>query len=74
MEKLSEATGGKSWVMQSNEDMANITEQIMQTIQSSVVAIDTYPLFSLNKVLILILIGRMMVITIWRRMTRHKNK
>jgi len=74
LEKLSEATGGKSWVMQSNEDMANITEQIMQTIQSSVVAIDTYPLFSLNKVLILILIGRMMVITIWRRMTRHKNK
>ena len=74
LEKLSEATGGKSWVIQSNDDIANITEQIMQTIQSRVVAIDTYPLFSLNKVLILILIGRMTVITIRRGWARYRYK
>lgn len=74
LEELSKATGGESWIIESNDDMKTIIEQITQAIQSRAVATIDYPLFSLNRMLLLILIGRMMVITIRRGWARYIYK
>ncbi len=74
LEKLSEATGGGSWIIQNNDDLAISIEQIIKTIQSRTVATIDYPVFLLNKILVLILIIRMMAITTRRWLARYRHK
>jgi len=74
LEKLSAATSGQSWIIQSNDDITTVTQQIIQTIQSRAVATEIYPIFSLNSILLFIVIGRMIIVTIRRCLARYKNK
>ncbi len=74
LQNLSDATGGKSWIIQSNEDIIQVTQQIIETIQSRAIATIHYPLFSLNKILMLVLICRMVIITTRRWLARYRYK
>jgi len=74
LEKLSAATSWKSWIIQTNDDTKIVTEKIIETIQSRTITTTEYPIFSLNMILIFILIGRMICITgrRWRARYRYK--
>lgn len=74
LQELSDATGWESWIIQRNEDIEGTTQQIIQTIQSRAIATTQYPNFSLNRILLAILIGRMIVITIQRWQARYRYK
>lgn len=74
LQELSDATWWQSWIIQNNEDIPQTIEQIIQTIQSGAIATTYYPLFSLNKLLIIVLIGWMIIITTRRWWARYRYK
>lgn len=72
LQELSDITGGKSWIIQSNEDITQTTQEIIETIQSQAIATVSNPLFSLNRILMIILIGWIVIITTRRFWARKR--
>lgn len=74
LQEMSDATGWSSWIIQSNEDIAQTTEQIIETIQSRAIVTNSYPLFSLNIILMIVLVVRMVILTTRRWWARYTYK